>query len=218
LRAEDIALKAGNTYTVAITGENLSQIKGYQGTLQLEGAELLDIEYALAQAENFGLLFVDQGLITMSWNRIDAIYRIGNADVLFSLVIRATDNRMLSEVLSINDRYTIAESYRGDQTTELGIEFTQSLTTGPVFELYQNSPNPFREGTLISFNLPEDSKATLTISDASGQELQIIRGEYAAGYNTINVTKSQLQGASGVLSYTIQTSEYMATRQMIVVE
>ncbi|MEL7423044.1 MAG: T9SS type A sorting domain-containing protein, partial [Bacteroidota bacterium] len=127
-------------------------------------------------------------------------------------------NRRLSEVLSINDRYTISESYRGDQTTELGIEFINDLATGPVFELYQNSPNPFREGTLIGFNLPEDSKATLTISDASGQVLQIIRGEYAAGYNTINVTKSQLQGASGVLSYTIQTSKHTATRQMIVVE
>ncbi|MEL6831739.1 MAG: T9SS type A sorting domain-containing protein, partial [Bacteroidota bacterium] len=220
LQAEDIALQAGNTYTVAITGENLNQIKGYQGTLQIEGAELVDIEYALAEEGNFGLPFIDQGLLTMSWNCGDALQcvRTTSSSVLFSLVIRATDNRQLSEVLSINDRYTISESYRGDQTTELGIEFTQGLATGPVFELYQNSPNPFREGTLISFNLPEDSKATLTISDASGQVLQIIRGEYAAGYNTINVQKSQLLGASGVLSYTLETSEHKAARQMIVVE
>ncbi|MEO0724985.1 MAG: T9SS type A sorting domain-containing protein, partial [Bacteroidota bacterium] len=232
LQAEDITMKAGNTYTVAITGENLSQIKGYQGTLELEGAELIDIEYGIAEAGNFGLPFIEQGYLTMSWNCRDALQCVPTTSnpVLFSLVIRATDNQMLSEALSINDRYTVSEAYsapsvladisltEGEEVQALGLEFTKSLATGPVFELYQNSPNPFREGTLISFNLPEDSKATLTISDASGQVLQIVRGEYAAGYNTINVTKSHLQGASGVLSYTIQTSEYTATRQMIVVE
>ncbi|MEO0873348.1 MAG: T9SS type A sorting domain-containing protein, partial [Bacteroidota bacterium] len=173
-----------------------------------------------------------QGLLTMSWNCGDALQcvRTTSSSVLFSLVIRATDNRQLSEVLSINDRYTVSEAYEapsvladislteGEEVQALGIEFTKGLATGPVFELYQNSPNPFWEGTLISFNLPEDSKATLTISDASGQVLQIIRGEYAAGYNTINVTKGQLQGASGVLSYTLETSEHKAARQMIVVE
>ena len=133
-------------------------------------------------------------------------------------MIRATENRNLSEVLSINDRYTIAESYRGEQTTDLSIKFTEGLATGPEFELYQNSPNPFQAETLISFNLPEDSKATLTISDASGKVLQIIRGEYAAGYNTINVSKEQLQGASGVLSYTLTAGEHTTTKQMVVVK
>ena len=250
LQAEDLALKAGNTYTVAITGENLSQVRGFQGTLQMSGAELVDIEYGILSAEHFGTHpgpadasgqdlwtpYEGGNYLTMSWN--------GEAEtdvVLFSLVLRATQNRQLSEVLSINDRYTISEAYdapsvladisltEGEELQALEIEFTDGLATGPVFELYQNSPNPFREGTLISFNLPQDSKATLTISDATGQVLQIIRGEYAAGYNTVNVTKSQLQGASGVLNYTIQatptqnasagkTSEYTATRQMIVVE
>ncbi|MEL7252030.1 MAG: T9SS type A sorting domain-containing protein, partial [Bacteroidota bacterium] len=89
---------------------------------------------------------------------------------------------------------------------------------GPVFELYQNSPNPFQEMTLISFNLPQASEATVTIRDAAGQLIRVIKGDYAAGYNTIQVTKSMLQGASGVLNYTLETSEHKATRQMIVVQ
>ena len=207
-------MKAGNTYTVAITGENLSQVKGFQGTLQLQGVALLDIEYAEATAENFGLRFMEQGYLTMSWNAPS----VQSDAVLFSLVIKANDNRMLHEALSINDRYTMAESYNEDQTTELGIDFTTTLADGPVFELYQNSPNPFRETTLISFNLPQASEAMITISDASGKVLHIIKGEYGAGYNTVNVTKTMLQGASGVVSYTLQSDKYTATRQMIVVE
>ncbi|MEM7299135.1 MAG: hypothetical protein AAF391_12825, partial [Bacteroidota bacterium] len=61
-------------------------------------------------------------------------------------------------------------------------------------------------------------KATVTINDAAGQVIRVIRGEYAAGYHTINVTKSMLQGASGVLSYTVEVGKHKATRQMIVVQ
>ena len=125
---------------------------------------------------------------------------------------------MLSEVLSINDRYTMSEAYRSGQTTELGIVFADRDALQRVFTLYQNSPNPFREMTLISFNLPEASGATVTIRDAAGQLIRVIKGDYAAGYNTIQLTKSMLQGASGVLSYTVEAGEYQSTRQMVVVQ
>lgn len=204
----------------------LSQVRGFQGTLQLDGVELLDIDYGEATAQNFGLRFIEQGYLTMSWNQES----VQDEAVLFSLVLKANENRMLSEVLSVNDRYTMAESYKapsvladislgeGEETSALGIEFTTGLADGPVFELYQNTPNPFVERTMISFNLPEASKAMITISDASGRVLHLIKGEYGAGYNTVHVTKTMLQGASGVLSYTIKAGEHTATRQMIVLQ
>ncbi|MGH1438440.1 MAG: hypothetical protein ACRBG0_28700, partial [Lewinella sp.] len=68
LVAENISMKVGNTYTVAITGENMSTVEGFQGTLNLNGAELVDIEYGVASAENFGLRYAAEGAITMSWN------------------------------------------------------------------------------------------------------------------------------------------------------
>ncbi|MGH1437462.1 MAG: hypothetical protein ACRBG0_23690, partial [Lewinella sp.] len=83
--AENIAMKAGNTYTVAITGENMSAVEGFQGTLNLNGAELVDIEYGAATAENFGLRYAAEGQITTSWNG-----KATSEDVLFSLVIRPT--------------------------------------------------------------------------------------------------------------------------------
>ena len=106
----------------------------------------------------------------------------------------------------------------------------QQAVPSHAFELHQNSPNPFREETLISFHLPEDSRVTLTISDVRGKVLEIIRGDYAAGYNGITVHKSQLQGVSGILNYTIQVKlaqgtdavnkmgEYTASRRMLLVE
>jgi len=217
LQAEDIALKAGNTYTVAVGGEQLSELRGFQGTMRLAGVTLLDIEHNVTSAENFGthpgLPYEGRSYVTMSWNGEAA-----SEDVLFSLVIQATEDQMLSEALAINSRYTMAEAYRNGQTTDLGIEFTQGWAAGPVFELYQNTPNPFGEETMISFNLPEDAEVTLTINDAAGRVLTVLRGDYAAGYNTVNVTKDMIQGASGVLNYTISTDDYSATKSMVVVK
>ena len=220
------SLRTGNVYTVAFRGSDLEQISGFQGTLRLNGAELVDIEYGLTTAENFGLRFADQGMITMSWNASSASVKA--ADVLFSLVIRATDNVTLSEAISINSRYTAAEAYNDDQVMNLGISFTNATVAAAGFELFQNSPNPFRSETVIGFNLAEDAEVSLTISDVNGRLVTSLKGAYAAGYNTINLNKEMLKGVSGVLTYTLSTTPaansaadakgYTATKKMIVVE
>ncbi|MEL6658281.1 MAG: T9SS type A sorting domain-containing protein, partial [Bacteroidota bacterium] len=220
---ENGSLVAGNVYTVAFRGAAMENIEGFQGTLNLSGVELVDIEYGVAAAENFGMRYADQGYLTMSWNRIDAIHRVNNEDVLFSLVLRVTSDVELSDAISINSaadgrNYTAAEAYGNGNTMNVGVVFEGRDALQSVFTLYQNTPNPFRAETLIGFNLPEDAEVTLTVSDASGRILTVLRGDYAAGYNTINLQKSQIQGASGVLSYTISTDDYTATKKMVVLK
>ena len=157
----------------------------------------------------------------MSWNApggSDAIHRVSSQDVLFSLVIRPAVDAELSEVLSVNSRYTVAEAYGNGNTMNVGVDFTNGTVAAAGFEVYQNTPNPFAAETLIGFSLPEDGDATVTISDANGRLLAQMRGDYPAGYNTLNVTREMLQGATGVLTYTVTAGEYTATRQMIVVK
>jgi hypothetical protein len=222
LNAEDIDMKTGNTYTVAVTAENLNTIEGFQGTLQLSGVELVAIEYGVTTAEHFGLPYASEGAITMSWNHNgggrDGLASVSHDDVLFSLVLRATEDQPLRKVLSISSRYTVAEAYRSGELTDLGIEFTNGWSVAKEFVLYQNTPNPFAAATLIGFNLPEDATATVTINDVSGRVLTIIKGDYAAGYNSINVTKQMIKGATGVLSYTVEAGDHRATKRMIVVD
>ena len=70
---------------------------------------------------------------------------------------------------------------------------------------------------MIGFVLPEASNATMTIFDATGRTLKVIKGDYAKGYNEIVVEKGEIN-AVGILSYRLTTSSHSATKQMIVTE
>ncbi|MGH1437962.1 MAG: T9SS type A sorting domain-containing protein, partial [Lewinella sp.] len=137
LEVENIDMKAGNTYTVAFASDQIASTEGYQGTLQLNDVELIDIEYGIATAENFGLRYVTEGQITTSWNG-----KARAEDVLFSLVIRPSMDAQISDVISINSRYTAAEAYGNGTTMDMGINFHRGVVPSRFFEIYQNTPNP----------------------------------------------------------------------------
>ena len=212
LDVENRQLEAGQTYTVALTAEDL-ELLGYQFTLNFDvnTLELIDVIPGLGNEENFGLHLVDQGAITTSWNGEM------NSDVLFSLVFNAKEDARLSDLLSISSRFTRAEAYGTDGShLDITLSFSGQLADS-VFELYQNVPNPFNGKTVIGFNLPEADVATLKIVDLSGQVLKRIRSDFAKGYNQIVLQAGDLP-VSGVLYYTLETTEFTASKKLVIMK
>jgi hypothetical protein len=207
LNLKDQEVVAGNEYRVSFTAADLN-VQGYQFTMNLNGLELVDIEYGVAKAENFGL--VEEGVITTSWNGT------ANSSDLFTLVVRANATAQLSELLSVNSRYTVAEAYNtADELMDVALTFNGQAVAVGGFELYQNTPNPFQGQTVIGFTLPTATQATIKIHDVTGKTLKMVRGEYAKGFNQINLNSSDLP-AVGVLYYTLETDEFTSTKKMIV--
>ena len=211
INVADMNLVAGNEYKVDFTAADLNGVEGFQFTLNLDkkGLELVDLVPGIAAEENFGI-FAEEGVVTASWN--------GEAKggVLFSLVVRAKSNTTLSEVLNLNSRYTAAEAYKGGEVMNVGLNFN-AVKASANYELYQNTPNPFAGETVIGFNLPVAGQATLTIQDVTGRTLKVINGQYAKGYNQVNLKSTELT-ATGVLTYTLKAADFTATRKMIIVE
>ncbi|WP_421800248.1 T9SS type A sorting domain-containing protein [Haliscomenobacter sp.] len=211
LKTQEQNLKAGNEYKVSFSAEDLKNIQGYQFALTLDQskAELLDIEYGVAKAENFGV-FKNEGIITTSWN---SKYEPG---ALFTLVLRAKADAKLSSALSLN-RLVSPEAY--DQNNEnLGIALNfEGIQATEAYELRQNTPNPFSNETVIGFTLPKALKGTLTVRDVKGALIYKVEGNYTKGNNQVSLKKSQL-GASGVLYYTLETTEFTATKKMVILE
>jgi hypothetical protein len=212
LKTQEQNLKSGNEYQVSFAAEDLKNIQGYQFALSLDQSkvELVDIQYGVAKAENFGI-FKNEGLITTSWN---SKYEPG---ALFTLVLRAKADSKLSQSLSLN-RSVHPEAYN-QNNDNLGIALNfEGIQGAEAYELKQNTPNPFSDETLIGFTLPKATKGTLTIRDVKGALVYRVEGNYTKGDNQLILKKQQL-GASGVLLYyTLETSDFTATKKMIILE
>ncbi len=223
----DQAVEPGQEYTITFTAPELATIKGYQFTLNFDKQVLdfVSVTEGVAKVDNFGFDFIDRGLITTSWHISDGnTIFVGKDDIpeMFQLTFRAKEYASsLSKLLSTSSDFTPIEAY-GVDGSMLGVDiqfstpFNQLTETGYGFELYQNTPNPFGQSTIIGFELPYAAETTLIIRDISGREISRISGSYDNGYNEITLEKGSL--SSGVYYYTLTTGEFTASRKMIVNE
>ncbi|MCB9327055.1 MAG: T9SS type A sorting domain-containing protein, partial [Lewinellaceae bacterium] len=221
----DQELEQGQEYNITFTAPDLAKIRGYQFTLNFDQQflDFVEVVDGIANQDNFGLDFLDRGLITTSWHNPNGnTIFVSKEDVpqMFKLKFRAREHvSSLSEVLSIGSAFTPEEAY-GKNGEQLGVDIQYYLQSEPVaavgynFELYQNVPNPFTHSTVIGFELPHDAATTLIIRDVSGREVKKISGNFEKGYNEITLEKGTL--TSGVYYYTLTTGEFTASRKMIV--
>jgi len=217
LNTDDLTVEAGNTYTVEFRATDFN-VSGYQFTLNFDKSalELVEVVQGLADASNFGLTMVKEGVVTTSWNS-DGAKQLAAGETVFGLTFKALGNGRLSNLVSINSRYTAAEAYdAGAGLMNVALSFNHQLAQGG-FELYQNTPNPFANVTNIGFYLPEATSATLTISDVQGKIVRIVKVDAAKGYNQVTLQRGEL-GANGVLYYRLDTDTDSATRKMILVD
>ena len=217
----DQTLAAGQEYTVAVTADNFRAVQGYQYTMDFDASVLefvsVNAEWADLSESNFGRAKVAEGILTTSWNGSEGV-TLTNGEVLYTVTFRAKANTKLSTALKVNSRVTRAEAYdANEEQLDVQFRFDGGLVVGGEFALYQNEPNPFRDVTIIGFNLPEATTATLKVYDVTGKVVKVVSGDYAKGYNTINLTRVDIQG-NGMLYYQLDTPTDSATKRMILVD
>lgn len=96
---------------------------------------------------------------------------------------------------------------------DLKLDFNRTGNKDQV-SLYQNTPNPFTDETIIEFYLPSASRATLSIRDVKGALLYQVENDYPKGKHQVRLKEEQLQG-SGLMYYTLQTNDFTGTQKMI---
>jgi Cohesin domain len=211
LKAEDRSVAKGEEITVAFTAKELD-VLGFQFTLNFDvnKLEVVEVKPGVAGEENFGYTMLKEGALTASWN--------GTAtdNSMFSVVFRANEIGKLSEMLSVNSRFTKAEAYNTNGDL-LNVQLNFNSKAAQEFALYQNTPNPFKGVTTIGFNLPQAGHASLKITDVSGRVLKNIEGEFAEGYNEVQLNSNEL-AANGVVYYTLKTEAGTSTKRMLIVE
>ena len=107
------------------------------------------------------------------------------------------------------------------------ISTTSTEETGSItpneFRLNQNYPNPFNPKTVISFQLPVCSKATLKVYDVLGQEVRTLVNENkSAGYHSVVWDGRDNLGSyvcSGVYFYYLEAGdEFSQTKKLLLIK
>jgi hypothetical protein len=209
LNVQDAELAAGQTHTVELTSGELA---GFQGTLELAaGLELVNVSYEGEGALNLNR--AGEGLVAMAFN--------GAATL--AVEVRATEAVRLSDAVSLTDAITLREGVAANGTAgSLNLNFAGlvpiAIGTELVNALEQNMPNPVAETTRIAYTLATAGQVTLNIQDIQGRTVLVRELEGFAGRNVIELNVSELGGAAGVLSYTVISGDFTATKKMVVVQ
>lgn len=218
LSAPEMELKAGQSYEIPVTAANLGAVQGFQFSIFIDPlvAEITGIDGGILKEENFGV-FPKNGLITSSWNVASPLPKEKLNEVLFTLKINSRKDIPLSKILGLQSRPTAMEAYTlNDEQVGINLNFKSEIKKGDKALLFQNSPNPFTEETVITFYLPAAAKASLVVRSIDGKVLYRTQGDFAKGQQQFVLKQSDLK-ASGVMNYTLETTNFTETKKMVVV-
>jgi hypothetical protein len=213
----------GEIYKLELKASNFNNIAGLQFTLNFDASRLIfeKLESGILNMDesNFGLNRLADGKITCSWSNEHAL-TVGKNSTLFSLVFKANGSYDVSHLLAITSDITSAEAYDGhlnSKNISLSVRTSNGVVETGVFELYQNTPNPFSKETAISFRLPEAGQAKLSVYDLNGKVIRVYDFMGQKGLNTIQVLKNELN-SSGVLYYQLDAANQTATRKLVIID
>jgi len=217
LYTTDQVYATGEQVSIDFFASEASSIDGMQFTLNTDDLELLSAQADALNVTASHLATIESGLITFSWNDVDAV-SVESGDKLFTLLFTAQDNSTIQHSVKLTSDITMAEAYvDGLNKADMTLEVRNGQSTSDELVLYQNIPNPFSQSTTIGFELTQEAPAVLNIFDVTGKNILQVHIEGHKGYNSVDIDVNQLTQA-GVLYYQLESMQKVATKRMLLVE
>lgn len=206
--------KAGEIVEVPVFISMSDKMEGIQFsmTYNSEMLELEDLESKLLSITNANYS-VHNDVIFFSWNSLSGI-DVNDDKELITLRFIAKADGQLNKQISLENLIN-AEAYN----KELEIfNLTMNIRNNESdeFALFQNMPNPFTNDTEISFTIPEAGDVKITIYDVTGKVMNERVNNFNKGYNSVSVSRDDLNFASGVLYYKVENGANVAVKKMVV--
>ncbi len=185
--------------------------------MELNGWEMGDIVSVVVVMTEANVGVLSNEVVTVSCHNGTAKTATANESV-FTMVFTAMEDGQLSEMIGITSKVTAAEAYLGTELEirDVVISTRGDITASVASNLYQIEPNPFKDQTMIRFELAEEGAVVFTVTDVAGKTLKVENTIRAKGMNLLPLDADDL-GVTGVLFYTIESGEFTATRKMIIV-
>jgi hypothetical protein len=218
--ADDKQFKDGDLVKVTLKADKAFQLFGFQNTINFDNRylEFVRIEgNKLSIGEDkVGLSKVNEGMIAVSWNEIKSSDLIKD-DELFTMYFKAIGNSSLRSVLSSTSDIAVAEAYDENMSVQkISLDF-RSNEESASFLVAQNSPNPFKDLTVINFEIGKASDITFNVQDVGGKNVITKKANYVAGKHSITVTRNELK-TPGIYIYTITSESGVISKKMVLVD
>ena len=217
LEVENKVTQKAGQIEIPVYGIWKSTLAGFQMTLEFNAtkASFVSIKSAALTIgdDNLGMSRLENGLINMSWNGRESI--APTEKPLFYVVFNLNSQVSTGDLIKINHSMLNVEAYT-DQLDVMDIELRVKGSQNQIVscELFQNTPNPFGELTVIGFHVPDEQVVSIQIFDLKGVE--VFRKEVKAikGNNQIVVSKSDI-GESGIYYYQMQTKNFVGIKKLM---
>ena len=223
---------AGEIISIPLKISNFNNISGYQFTINWNPTdfEFVGIDNNTLTG-NYGTNQITSGKITALWSTENANGQsLADGSIVFTLKLKVINQANANSPIEINSSITAAEAYNNnlDQLTivttsaNISINNTTSISDNQKdnYYLVQNSPNPFSENTVITFNLPENQKVSLVIYNLLGEEVYNFAGNYNKGTHSLiwdgkNQYNKSLSNGNYLLK--MQAGDFITNRKLILI-
>ena len=145
--------------------------------------------------------------VKISYNGV-GLKNIDAKTPLFSLAIQGS----LSNGITLDQTHLLSEIYTHNGYLDYFLKASsQDLHN---LKILYNDPNPWTDETTISFTMPMDQSATISITDIEGKLLHSSTQEFVQGMNFYQLDNRAIK-QNGVLIYKIATDDNVVTGKMI---
>ena len=215
-----------------------SVIANNQIGLEASNSSLIDVYNSILYHNTFESYIYEDGLIQINYSTVESGYNgegnIINTDPLFS--DPENGDYTLQEGSPCIDAGTADLDGDGEDDIEyvgaapdMGafeygalVNVDETKVVPEFFTLHQNYPNPFNPTTILRYNLPEQTKVTLTVYDMLGRQVnQLVNATQEAGYRSVQWNATDSFGkpvSAGVYLYQIRAGEFRQTKKMVLLK
>ncbi len=198
-----------NKLRIPIYVDQAQTMEAIQLTLHHDGLILESIESGQIEITKNNYFKKSDANTTLAWHS-QYSKKIDVENPLFYIVVA---EKIGYEGLKISSEIVEALIY-----SEMKEYYIESRTLEKnKFVLYQNTPNPFSDKTMISFDLPDDDVISLTIYDLIGRFVYTKSLDLKAGHHSIQLSKKEID-ASGVLYYEVKGTNYRGLQKMMIID
>jgi len=194
-----------------IQDQSVTVIQEKQLILTVAPTELI-LGYESGSSANFNITSNTSWTITNTSDWLSISPENGSNDATIAV---QTTSANPSETQSRSAILSVSGTGAGDQSINVVQTIYPSGVNNPVYSMgHNNSPNPFRESTLITYQLDQAGLVEVKIYDVLGKEVTTLISEFQEpGVHQLRFEPSGLN--SGIFIYRIKTSQKFAVGMML---